>query len=84
MFDAEPLIDYLWKRAQMVRAVEGTTTVRIWQVNTSRLIVAQVPVKDGEPVEEGTFTIDGLPFPGAEVQLEYHDPGGSITGRPFE
>jgi len=65
----------------LVEAIDGTTSVRIWQVNTSRLIVAHVPVRDGEPVEEGAYVIDGVPFPSAEIALDFYDPGGSVTGK---
>jgi 2-methylaconitate isomerase len=62
-------------------AVEGITVVRIWQVNTNRLIIAHVPVRDGEPLEEGTFHLDGVPTPGAEILVDFVDPGGSLTGK---
>jgi probable AcnD-accessory protein PrpF len=64
----------------MVEPVEGITVVRIWQVNTNRLIVAHVPVHDGEPLEEGDFRLDGVPSPGAEIEVDFVDPGGSLTG----
>jgi probable AcnD-accessory protein PrpF len=64
----------------LVEPVEGITVVRIWQVNTSRLIIAHVPVHDGEPLEEGDFRLDGVPSPGAEIAVDFVDPGGSLTG----
>lgn len=63
-----------------VEPVEGITVVRIWQVNTNRLIIAHVPVRDGEPLEEGEFWLDGVPSPGAEIEVDFVDPGGSLTG----
>jgi len=64
----------------LVPAVEGITVVRIWQVNTNRLIIAHVPVRGGQPLEEGTFHLDGVPTPGAEIVVDFVDPGGSLTG----
>ncbi|NJD89433.1 MAG: 2-methylaconitate cis-trans isomerase PrpF [Betaproteobacteria bacterium] len=59
---------------------DGIATVRIWQANTGRGIVARVPVKDGQVVEEGDFELDGVTFPSAEVALEFMDPGGGEEG----
>ena len=88
-----PLIDYsgncgnlttavgpfaLWQG--LIPPVEGTTTVRIWQANIGRRIVAHVPVADGVPIEAGDFIMDGVPFPAAEIVLEFLDAGGSDEG----
>ncbi len=59
---------------------DGIATVRIWQANTARGIVARVPVKDGQVVEEGDFELDGVTFPSAEIALEFMDPGGGEEG----
>ena len=37
------------------------TEVHIFNTNTQKEIVAQVPVKDGRAVTEGDFSIDGVP-----------------------
>ena len=55
---------------------EGLATVRIWQVNTRSNIIARVPMLDGEVREEGDFLLDGVSFPGAEIELRFPDPGG--------
>lgn len=65
----------------LVEAVEGETVVRIWQVNTGRLIVAHVPTCGGHPLVNGDFQVDGLPHPGAEIRLDFMDPGGGVCGR---
>ena len=52
----------------------GTVTVRIWQVNIGKTIIAHVPVTNGEVQETGDFELDGVTFPAAEVQLEFMDP----------
>ena len=54
---------------------EGTATVRIWQANIGKRIVAHVPMRGGEVQEEGDFELDGVTFPAAEVRLEFMDPG---------
>jgi 2-methylaconitate isomerase len=53
---------------------DGTATVRIWQANISKKIVARVPMQGGEVVELGSFELDGVTFPAAEVKLEFLDP----------
>jgi 2-methylaconitate isomerase len=54
---------------------DGLKTVRIWQSNLGKKIIAHVVVKDGRVVELGDFELDGVTFPAAEVQLEFLDPG---------
>ena len=55
----------------MVQAVDGITCVRIWQQGIGQRIDAFVPVRHGEVLEEGAFIEDGVPFPGAEIRLEF-------------
>jgi probable AcnD-accessory protein PrpF len=52
----------------------GIATVRIWQANISKTIIAQVPMAQGEVQETGDFELDGVTFPAAEVQVEFIDP----------
>jgi probable AcnD-accessory protein PrpF len=52
----------------------GTCTVRIWQANIKKTIVAHVPITNGEVQETGDFELDGVTFPAAEVQVEFMDP----------
>jgi probable AcnD-accessory protein PrpF len=55
---------------------DGVAVTRIWQQNIARRIVAHVPVRGGEVVEEGDFELDGVTFPAAEIRIEFMDPGG--------
>lgn len=52
----------------------GIATVRIWQANIGKTIIAQVPMSNGEVQEIGDFELDGVTFPAAEVQVEFIDP----------
>ncbi|MDQ8951592.1 2-methylaconitate cis-trans isomerase PrpF [Acinetobacter rudis] len=52
----------------------GFCTVRIWQVNIGKTIIAHVPITGGEVQETGDFELDGVTFPAAEVQIEFLDP----------
>lgn len=52
----------------------GLCTVRIWQKNIQKTIIAHVPITDGQVQETGDFELDGVTFPAAEVQIEFLDP----------
>ncbi|KAG1270847.1 hypothetical protein G6F65_012814 [Rhizopus arrhizus] len=62
---------------------DGLCTVRIWQANIKKTIIAHVPMTDGAVQETGDFELDGVTFPAAELRLEFMDPaedgdGGSM------
>jgi len=59
---------------------DGVCTVRIWQANIQKTIVAHVQVSGGEVQETGDFELDGVTFPAAEVQLEFIDPADEGEG----
>ena len=63
--------------------MEPITTVRIHQKNTNKLIVAEVPVKNGQYDEAGDYEINGIPGTGGKITLKFAAPGGSITGKLF-
>jgi len=63
----------------LIPAQAPVTRVRIKQVNTGKLIVADVPVKDNSYDEEGDFTLDGVPGSGSRITLSFMNPGGSVT-----
>lgn len=52
----------------------GIATIRIWQANIGKTIIAHVPMTNGAVQETGDFELDGVTFPAAEVQLEFMDP----------
>lgn len=53
---------------------DGTASIRIWQQNIRKTIIAHVPVADGQVVETGDFLLDGVTFPSAEIPIEFLDP----------
>ena len=70
----------------------GMCTVRIWQANIGKTIVAHVPIVGGQVQETGDFELDGVTFPAAEIVLEFLDPsdkpapataGGEAGGAMF-
>ncbi|PMQ17321.1 2-methylaconitate cis-trans isomerase PrpF [Janthinobacterium sp. AD80] len=58
----------------------GIATVRIWQANIGKTIIAHVPMTNGEVQETGDFELDGVTFPAAEVKLEFLDPAAEEEG----
>ena len=52
----------------------GVCSVRIWQANIKKTIIAHVPITNGQVQETGDFELDGVTFPAAEVQIEFLDP----------
>ncbi len=90
----EPMIDYVGNCGNissavgpfaidegLVKAVEPVTTVRIHQVNTKSVIIAEVPVKGNKAEVEGNHTILGVPGTGARIDLDFADSAGSLTGK---
>jgi len=91
-----PIVDYMGNCGNISSAVgpfavdeglvtveEPVTTVRIFQKNTQKLIVAEVPVRDGRYNEDGDYAISGVPNPGGKIALHFSNPGGAVTGRLF-
>ncbi len=58
----------------------GIATIRIWQANIGKTIIAHVPMTDGAVQETGDFELDGVTFPAAEVQIEFMDPAADEDG----
>ena len=62
---------------------DGIATVRIWQANIGKTIVAHVPITNGEVQETGDFELDGVTFPAAEIVLEFIAPADDGEGALF-
>lgn len=90
----EPLIDYSGNCGNisaavgpfaidegLVRAREPVTKVRIHNTNTGKIIVAEVPVKNGKARVTGDYQIDGVPGTGAKIMLDFAGTAGAATGR---
>ncbi len=90
----EPMIDYVGNCGNISAAVgpfaideglveitEPTTTLRIHQVNTKSVIIAEVPTRGSKAEVEGTHGIAGVPGTGAKIILDFSDSAGAITGK---
>ena len=65
----------------MVEVTEPVTKVRIFNTNTQKVIVEEVPVKDGRFMSEGDFSIDGVPGTASRVILKFVSPQGAASGK---
>jgi 4-oxalomesaconate tautomerase len=63
-------------------AIRGDTTpVRMFNVNTGKVVEACVSTPDGAVSYEGDTRIDGVPGTGSAIALTFVDPAGARTGR---
>lgn len=67
--------------AGLVRPGETETEIRIHNTNTSKIIVARVPTRNGRARVQGDFAIAGVPGTGAEIFLDYRMTAGAKTGK---
>jgi 2-methylaconitate cis-trans-isomerase PrpF len=67
----------------LVKATEPITQVRIHQLNTNKLITAEVPVTKGRFDEKGDYAIAGVPGAYSRITLRFADPAGALTGKLF-
>ncbi|MGF1754199.1 2-methylaconitate cis-trans isomerase PrpF [Vibrio makurazakiensis] len=52
----------------------GVVDVRVWQANIKKTIVVHVPILNGQVQEVGSFELDGVTFPSAEIQVDFVKP----------
>ena len=64
----------------LVKPVEPMTKVRIYNTNTKKVLIANVPVKDGKVVVAGDYHIDGVPGTGAKIELDLVATAGTVKG----
>jgi 2-methylaconitate cis-trans-isomerase PrpF len=65
----------------LVTPVDDITRVRMFNLNTRRLVEAHVPTPNRRVTYEGDARIDGVPGSGAGIVLDFVDPAGAVTGR---
>ena len=65
----------------LVAASGDQTTVRLYNTNTKKRVLATFPLDEGKAATEGDLEIPGVAVRGAPIRLEFQDPGGAATGR---
>ena len=62
----------------LVEAKEGTTSVRIYNTNTNKIIVADVKTDNGTVRYDGDFSIAGVPGTASPIRLKFLNPAGTL------
>ena len=62
----------------LVNVQDGTTSVRIFNTNTEKVIIADVQTPGGEVNYEGDFAIAGVPGTAAPIRLKFVSPAGTL------
>lgn len=60
----------------LVEPVEGITKVRVYNVNTNKVIEEHVRVQDGMACVNGDASIQGVPGTGSRIDMYFEDPAG--------
>ena len=64
----------------LVEPVGNQAHVRMYNTNTQRILLADVPVVGGLAAISGAFHMDGVPGTGAPILLDYQHTAGGATG----
>lgn len=67
----------------LVNASDPVTTLRIFNINTQKIVEAVIQTPGRQVTYEGNARIDGVPGSGAPIQLNFRDATGAKTGRLF-
>ena len=65
----------------LVKVKDGEVTIKIYQVNTDKIIHSTFNVKNGFTNPDGDYKIAGVSGSGSKIRLDYLEPGGSGTGK---
>ena len=65
----------------LVSANGEQTTVRIFNTNTRKKLIAQFATENGKAKVDGDYRIDGVSRAGSPIKLTFVDPAGAATGR---
>jgi 2-methylaconitate isomerase len=65
----------------LVSAAAEQATVRIFNTNTKKKLVAQFATEDGKAKVSGDYKIDGVSRAGSPIKLTFVDPAGAATGK---
>ena len=66
----------------LVDAAEPVTRIKINcpNLNTPRMLIAEIPVANGKARVDGDYPIDGVPGTGAKIGIDWADMAGGTTG----
>ncbi|MFL2933351.1 MAG: 2-methylaconitate cis-trans isomerase PrpF family protein [Thalassobaculaceae bacterium] len=64
----------------LIKADETSKIILIHNTNSKKIIRATIPTKDGFAQVNGNFKIPGVSGTGAQIRLDFLEPGGTKTG----
>ncbi|MGM0878586.1 MAG: 2-methylaconitate cis-trans isomerase PrpF family protein [Bacillota bacterium] len=67
----------------LVPVIEPITTVRIFNTNTQKVIIAEIEVENGQVKTDGLCSIPGVPGTGSPIYLSFTNAEGAVTGKLF-
>ncbi|OHR67100.1 3-methylitaconate isomerase [Bacillus sp. HMSC76G11] len=67
----------------LVPAIEPITSVKIYNTNTNKIIIAEVEVENGRVKTEGMCSIPGVPGTGSPIYLSFTHSEGAVTGKLY-
>lgn len=62
----------------LIEAKNGMTSVRIFNTNTEKVIIADVVTTDGKVRYDGDFAIAGVPGTASPIKLKFVEPSGTL------
>jgi hypothetical protein len=65
----------------LVTPTDPITLVTFLNLNTNKVIVAHVPTRNGKFNPIGDTILPGVPGTGANIQLDFLNPSGAVTGK---
>lgn len=65
----------------LVKITEPETEVKIWNTNTGKILKVYIPCKDGKAIQSGDFHIDGVPGTGPQINIDFSDTIGAVSGK---
>ncbi len=67
----------------LIALPDGEHEVRIWNTNTSKMLYAQLAVRNSRAVVDGSYAISGIPGSGSKIFMDFRDTVAATTGRMF-
>jgi 2-methylaconitate cis-trans-isomerase PrpF len=65
----------------LIRVRGSKALVRLYNINTRKRVDAAIPLDRGKTKYDGDYMIDGVPRPGARIDVTWHDPAGAMSGK---
>jgi len=65
----------------LIRVRGSKVVMRLYNINTKKRVDAVIPLERGKTKYDGDYMIDGVPRPGARIDVTWYDPAGAMSGK---